>query len=179
MKQFNKNWDGVRRNHIAEAMAQYEANSRYPMSNIGNVGNLGRVSMGSPMGTPAKSDDTSNSEANAKTFVEILCQRTGKTGMVFRLMTAGHPMHFLQMEKIPTKNGETEQSYYVFFEMKHFHGGLADKMMAGRGTFVRRNNGADYTDMMFAVQDVSMARTKWETLKKSAIWEKTMATGRV
>lgn len=162
-QQFNRNWDGIHRNLVTEAMAHYEANSRFPMSPIGN---------------PAK-EDTSNSQANAKTFVEILCQRTGKTGMVFRLMTAGHPMHFLQMETIPTKNGETEESWYVFFEMKHFHGGLADKMMAGRGTFVRRNNGADWTDMMFAVQDVSMARTKWETLKKSAIWEKTMATGRV
>ena len=166
-QQFNRNWDGVQRNHIrnlvTEAMAHYEANSRFPMS---------------PIGTPAK-EDTSNSEANAKTFFEILCQRTGKTGIVFRQMTAGHPMHFLQMEIIPTKNGETERSYYVFFEMKHFHGGLSDKMMAGRGTFVRRNMSADYTDMMFAVQDVSMARTKWDTLKKSAIWEKTMATGRV
>jgi len=162
-QQFNRNWDGIYRNLVTEAMAHYEANSRFPMS---------------PIGTPAK-EDTSNSEAHAKTFVEILCQRTGKTGMVFRLMTAGHPMHFLQMETIPTKNGETEESWYVFFEMKHFHGGLADKMMAGRGTFVRRNNSADWTDMMFAVQDISMARTKWETLKKSAIWEKTMATGRV
>ena len=166
-QQFNRNWDGVQRNHIAEAMAQHEANSRFPMSPIGTPAN------------PAKFDDTANSEANAKTFYEILCQRTGRTGMVFRQMSAGHPMHFLQMEKIPTKNGETEQSWYVFFEMKHFHGGLSDKMMAGRGTFVRRNMSADYTDMMFAVQDVSMARTKWETLKKSAIWEKTMATGRV
>ena len=157
-QQFNRNWDGVQRNHIAEAMAQHEANSRFPMS---------------PIGTPAKS------EANAKTFYEILCQRTGRTGMVFRQMSAGHPMHFLQMEKIPTKNGETEKSWYVFFEMKHFHGGLSDKMMAGRGTFVRRNMSADYTDMMFAVQDVSMARTKWDTLKKSAIWEKTMAAGRI
>ena len=162
-QQFNRNWDGIHRNLVTEAMAHYEANSRFPMS---------------PIGTPAK-EDTSNSEAHAKTFFEILCQRTGKTGIVFRQMTAGHPMHFLQMEIIPTKNGETERSYYVFFEMKHFHGGLSDKMMAGRGTFVRRNNGADYTDMMFAVQDVSMARTKWDTLKKSAIWEKTMATGRV
>jgi hypothetical protein len=165
-QQFNRNWDGIYRNLVTEAMAHYEANSRFPMS---------------PIGTPAKAkvDDTSNSEANAKTFVEVLCQQTGKTGMVFRLMTAGHPMHFLQMETIPTKNGETEQSWYVFFEMKNFNGGLADKTMAGRGTFVRHNNGAYWTAMMFAVQDVSMARTKWETLKKSAIWEKTMATGRV
>jgi hypothetical protein len=171
-QQFNRNWDGIHRNLVTEAMAHYEANkamaqheanSRFPMS---------------PIGTPAK-EDTSNSEAHAKTFFEILCQRTGKTGIVFRQMTAGHPMHFLQMEIIPTKNGETERSYYVFFEMKHFHGGLADKMMAGRGTFVRRNNSADWTDMMFAVTDLAMARTKWETLKKSAIWEKTMATGRV
>jgi hypothetical protein len=142
----------------------------------------------SPIGTPAtpakaKVNDTSNSEANAKTFYEILCQQTGRTGMVFRQMSAGHPMHFLQMETIPAKshnkNGETEQSWYVFFEMKNFHGGLADKTMAGRGTFVRHNNGAYWTDMMFAVQDVSMARTKWETLRKTAIWDKTMAAGRI
>jgi hypothetical protein len=165
-QQFNRNWDGIYRNLVTEAMAHYEANSRFPMS---------------PIGTPAKAkvDDTSNSEANAKTFVEVLCQQTGKTGIVFRQMTAGHPMHFLQMETIPTKNGETEQSWYVFFEMKNFNGGLADKTMAGRGTFVRHNNGAYWTAMMFAVQDVSMARTKWETLRKTAIWDKTMATGRV
>ena len=165
-QQFNRNWDGIYRNLVTEAMAHYEANSRFPMS---------------PIGTPAKAkvDDTSNSEANAKTFVEVLCQQTGKTGMVFRLMTAGHPMHFLQMETIPTKNGETEQSWYVFFEMKNFNGGLADKTMAGRGTFVRRNDSANWTDMMFAVQSVSMARTKWDTLRKSAVWDKTMATGRV
>ena len=165
-QQFNRNWDGIYRNLVTEAMAHYEANSRFPMS---------------PIGTPAKAkvDDTSNSEANAKTFVEVLCQQTGKTGIVFRQMTAGHPMHFLQMETIPTKNGETEQSWYVFFEMKNFNGGLADKTMAGRGTFVRHNNGAYWTAMMFAVQSVSMARTKWDTLRKSAVWDKTMATGRV
>ena len=87
-QQFNRNWDGIYRNLVTEAMAHYEANSRFPMS---------------PIGTPAK-EDTSNSEAHAKTFFEILCQRTGKTGIVFRQMTAGHPMHFLQMEIIPTKN---------------------------------------------------------------------------
>lgn len=167
MNTFNSNWDGVPRKVSPYTSSQLpEANSRYPMSPIGTPA------------TPAK-DDTSNSEANAKTFYEILCQRTGRTGMVFRQMSAGHPMHFLQMEKIPTKNGETEQSWYVFFEMKHFNGGLADKMMAGRGTFVRRNNGADWTDMMYAVQDVSMSRTKWETLRKTAIWDKTMAAGRI
>ena len=168
MNNFNSNWDGVPRKVSPYTPSQLpEANSRFPMSPIGTST------------IPAKFDDTSNSEANAKTFYEILCQRTGRTGMVFRQMTAGHPMHFLQMEIIPTKNGETERSYYVFFEMKHFNGGLADKMMAGRGTFVLRNNSADWTDMMFAVQDISMARTKWETLRKTAIWDKTMAAVRI
>ena len=60
-QQFNRNWDGIYRNLVTEAMAHYEANSRFPMS---------------PIGTPAK-EDTSNSEAHAKTFFEILCQRTG------------------------------------------------------------------------------------------------------
>ena len=125
MNNFNSNWDGVPRKISPYTPSQLpEANSRFPMSPIGTPAN------------PAKFDDTANSEANAKTFFEILCQRTGRTGMVFRQMASGHPMHFLQMEKIPTKNGETEQSWYVFFEMKHFNGGLADKMMAGRGTFV-------------------------------------------
>ena len=168
MNNFNSNWDGVPRKISPYTPSQLpEANSRFPMSPIGTPPN------------PAKYDDTANSEANAKTFFEILCQRTGRTGMVFRQMASGHPMHFLQMEKIPTKNGETEQSWYVFFEMKHFNGGLADKMMAGRGTFVRRNNSADWTDMMYSVTDLAMARTKWETLRKSAIWEKTMAAGRI
>ncbi len=168
MNTFNSNWDGVPRKVSPYTPSQLpEANSRYPMSPIGTPA------------TPAKVNDTSNSEAHAKTFYEILCQQTGRTGMVFRQMSAGYPMHFLQMEIIPTKNGETEQSWYVFFEMKNFNGGLADKTMAGRGTFVRHNNGAYWTAMMYAVQDVSMARTKWETLRKSAIWDKTMTVGRI
>ena len=60
-QQFNNNWDGIYRNLVTEAMAHYEANSRFPMSPIGTT---------ATPANPAKFDDTSNSEANAKTFFQ-------------------------------------------------------------------------------------------------------------